>query len=101
MGKLRFRERLDGTSLAVQWLRLRTSNAGVTGSIPGWGSKILRAAQRGQKQRETGHGPNLNLDNLTAESRLTILPSNYFYQYQWQTSIVILQVCVLRVRSKV
>ena len=26
------------TSLAVQWLRLRASNAGGAGSIPGWGS---------------------------------------------------------------
>ena len=32
-----------GTSLAVQWLRLRASNAGVAGSIPGQGTKIPRA----------------------------------------------------------
>ena len=25
----------------VQWLKLYTSNAGVTGSISGWGTKIL------------------------------------------------------------
>ena len=28
-----------GPSLAVQWLRLRTSNAGGAGSIPAWGTK--------------------------------------------------------------
>ena len=31
-----------GTSLAVQWLGLCTSTVGSTGSIPGWGTKILR-----------------------------------------------------------
>ena len=35
-----------GTSLAVQWLRLHTSTAGVTGSIPGQGTKIPHAAQQ-------------------------------------------------------
>ena len=39
-----------GTSLAVQWLRLRASTAGVVGSIPGWGTKIPRAALCCQKQ---------------------------------------------------
>ena len=38
-----------GTSLAVQWLVLRASNAGGTGSIPGWGTRIPRAAWHGQK----------------------------------------------------
>ena len=37
-----------GTSLAVQWLRLRTSKAGAVGSIPGRGTKISHAAWRGQ-----------------------------------------------------
>ena len=36
-----------GTSPAVQWLRLCTSTAGGTGSIPGWGTKILHAARCG------------------------------------------------------
>ena len=39
-----------GTSLAVQWLRLRASTAGGTGSIPDWGTKIPHAAQSGQKK---------------------------------------------------
>ena len=37
------------TSPVVQWLRLRASNAGGAGSIPGWGTKIPCAAQHGQK----------------------------------------------------
>ena len=37
------------TSLAVQWLRLCVPNAGDTGSIPDWGTKILYGTQGGQK----------------------------------------------------
>ena len=36
-----------GTSLAVQWLRFRASNAEGTGSITGWGPKIPHAARWG------------------------------------------------------
>ena len=32
-----------GTSLAIQWLRLRVSTAGCSGSIPHWGTKIPHA----------------------------------------------------------
>ena len=38
------------TSLAVQQLRLRTSTAGAVGSIPGRGTKILRAVQPKKKK---------------------------------------------------
>ena len=38
-----------GTSLAVQWLGLHASTAGGTGLIPGQGTKIPQAVQRGQK----------------------------------------------------
>lgn len=38
-----------GTSLAVRWLRLHTSNAGEVGLIPGEGIKIPRALWRDQK----------------------------------------------------
>ena len=34
----------QGTSLAVQWLRLRASTAGAMGLTPGWGTKIPHAA---------------------------------------------------------
>ena len=40
-----------GTSLAVQWLGLHASTAGGPGSIPGLGTKILPAPQRGQKTK--------------------------------------------------
>ena len=35
--------------MVVQWLRLRASTEGDTGSIPGRGTKILHATQCGQK----------------------------------------------------
>ena len=41
-----------GTSLAVQWLRLCASTAGGVGSIPGRGTEILRALQRGKKKKK-------------------------------------------------
>ena len=41
-----------GTSLAVQWLRLCTSTAGGTGSIPGQGNKIPHAMQCNQKKKK-------------------------------------------------
>ena len=40
-----------GTSLAVQWLGLRTSAAGGMGSISGRGTKILHAAGCSQKNK--------------------------------------------------
>ena len=43
---------LKGTSLAVQWLRLRTSTTGGTGLIPGQGTKIPHAAWCSQKKRK-------------------------------------------------
>ena len=42
----------QGTSLAVQWLRLCTRNAGGTGLIPDWGTKILHAAWHGQEKKK-------------------------------------------------
>ena len=38
-----------GTSLAIQWLRLHTSNAGATGSIPGQGTKTTYAMDVAKK----------------------------------------------------
>ena len=35
-----------GTSLAVQWSGLCASSVGGEGSIPGWGTRILHAAQK-------------------------------------------------------
>ena len=36
----------------VQWLRLYTSNAGSTGSIPCFGTEIPHAAWQGQKKEK-------------------------------------------------
>ena len=53
MRKMKFKEVKEGTSLVVQWLRLRDPNAEGLGSIPGQGTrshilrlKILHAATR-------------------------------------------------------
>ena len=43
---------LPGNSLAVQWLGLHASTAGVTGSIPGWGTKIPHATWQSQKKKK-------------------------------------------------
>ena len=39
------------TSLAVQWLRLRASNARGEGTIPGWGTKILHTVWPKKKKK--------------------------------------------------
>ena len=49
------KEHEHGTPLAVQWLRLRTSIAGGTGSIPGRGTKIPHAVQCGKKKKNKQH----------------------------------------------
>ena len=41
--------KIQGTSLVVQWLRLRASTAGGTGLILGWGTKIPHAERCSQK----------------------------------------------------
>ena len=42
---------LPGTSQVAQWLRLPASNAGDTGLIPGWGTKIPHVAQPKKKKK--------------------------------------------------
>ena len=46
-----FKNWCPGTSLAVRWLRLCVSNAGGTGSIPDWGTKIPQAVRCGGKKK--------------------------------------------------
>ena len=41
---------VDGNSLEVHWLGLGTSTAWGMGSIPGWGTKIPRASEHGEKR---------------------------------------------------
>ena len=43
------KQKVDSTSLEVQWLRLCASDAGGVGLIPGQGTKILQAAQCSHK----------------------------------------------------
>ena len=40
-----------GNSLVIQWLGFHASTAGDTGSIPGWGTKILHATWLGQNKQ--------------------------------------------------
>ncbi|WP_447384755.1 hypothetical protein, partial [Streptococcus pneumoniae] len=54
-----------GTSLAIQWLRLRTSNAGNARLIPDQGTKIPYAMGRGQKKKKE---KNLKLINTIINS---------------------------------
>ena len=42
---------LSGTSLVVQWLSLFISNAGGTGLIPSWGTRIPDATWHSQKKK--------------------------------------------------
>ena len=50
---IELRNQQAGISQVVQWLRLRASTAGGTGSIPGPGTKIPYAEWQGQKKRPT------------------------------------------------
>ena len=46
-----------GNSLAVQWLRSHASSAGVSGSIPGQGTKIPHACHLAKKKKKSStHG---------------------------------------------
>ena len=47
------------TSLAVQWLRLRASNAGSMGSIPGRGTKIPHGVGRSKKKIHQNDNPRI------------------------------------------
>ena len=40
----------EGTSLSDPGLQFRTSPAGGTSSVPGWGTETLQGAQSGQEQ---------------------------------------------------
>ena len=64
---LRVKRRPSGNSLAVQWVRVCASTAGGEGTIPGWGTMILHAAQCGQKkkrERERERWPSIPLFNM-------------------------------------
>ena len=51
---------IHGTSLAIQWLRLRASNAEIVGLIPGQGTKIPQAMHWGQKNQTKQTNMNIN-----------------------------------------
>ena len=57
-----------GNSLVVQWLGLCACTAGGTGSIPGWGTRILHTAWHGQKKQ-------INKIKCDLNVRMGLLPS--------------------------
>ena len=69
-----------GTSLAVQWLRLRASTAGGTGSTPGRGTKIPHARRPKKKKKKSFE---CYYEAGTVLSGLCILfhPHSYYYPY--------------------
>ena len=57
--KVYIKNQTSQTSLAVQWLRPHASTAGDTGSTPGWGTRIPKAAWHGQNNKEPQNNPYL------------------------------------------
>lgn len=50
-----FKIRSPGTSLTVQWSRLRTSSADGSGSIPGWGTKTPQVTWYSPKKKDSSN----------------------------------------------
>ena len=71
-----------GTSLAVQGLRLHSSTAGDTGSIPGQGSKIPHALCRGHPPQKSVNFKEKELFLFFLHGRLFILKINKFYIFR-------------------
>ena len=57
-----------GTFLVVQWLRLHSSNAGGTGSIPGWGTKMPHAVWH-HRRNFLKKNKNLKISPMTIQHR--------------------------------
>ena len=71
-----------GTFLAVQWLRLCTSTAGVAGLIPSQGTEILHAAQHSQKKRKLS-----NISSSHWQSNCKIQVATYIQKAHFQPII--------------
>ena len=65
----------DGTSLAVQWLRLLTANAEGMGSIPGWGAKTPQASWP-KNRSNTVTSPIKNLITVHIKKKKKVLKNN-------------------------
>ena len=84
-----------GTSLAVQCLRLSASTAGGTGLIPGWGTKILHALQRGQKKKKLHFIALRTLTNFAFTHKFIspfLISHMYmclFFQFSFKTKMVV------------
>ena len=62
----------SGTSLEVQWLRLRSSEAGGAGSIPGPGAKIPHAPQPKKKNQTITPTSVLTMGNYPRANKLRV-----------------------------
>ena len=60
-----------GNSLAVQWLELRASTAGGSGSIPSQGTKVLQAVRCGQLKKKNVD-PILGIHTLALRRQLAL-----------------------------
>ena len=80
-----------GTSLPVQWLRLRTSTAGGEGSIPSLGTKILHTLwqpkTKFKKQNKQKTKQNKNNKHSLKEWKSVSAASLPAPQAGWQTSL--------------
>ena len=69
------KDHILGTSLVVQWLRLCTSTAGGTGSIPGWGSSSCFEVQPKKKKNiKRSHTVCFHLYDILEQNRTEWLP---------------------------
>ena len=68
--KTPFKSNKKGNSLEVQWLGLCASTAGGTGSIPGWGTKILHTAQSAKKKKKVMKKPRMSVGIICRNLKL-------------------------------
>ena len=102
-----FEDGSAGTSLTVQWLRLRTPNAGGMGSNPGAGTKTLHAVRRGQKQKQNNKKGSANMKIQCMQkikrhvTRLNMYNSGFsvYIKNLNLKMITILQITKLEIRS--
>ena len=75
---------VEGTSLAAQRWWLCPFNAGGTGSIPSWGTKIPHAAQRGQKIEKEEKKPCI-FKRRSIENVIDAL--RHFHDAKWKPTV--------------
>ena len=75
---------IQGTSLAVQWLRLSASTVLDSGLIPGWGTKIPHAARCSQKNFFNHHSAcDIGISLILPPSHYPLTQSNNSSASSW------------------